>query len=145
MSRLADIGIDAGQVARAADGDPLARRALYDAVAGPVFALVMRIVRDRATAEDLFQDVMETMFRRLGAWRGEAPLGFWVRQIAVRRCLMHLRSPGSVHGTRSAICCTTPNRPRARRRWPSSSTWSGRSRDCRRLRVPCSGCTTRKG
>ena len=93
MSRFADIGVDAAQVARAGAGDPGARRALYDAVSGPVFALVMRVVRDRATAEDLFQDVMETLFRRLADWRDEAPFGFWVRQIAVRRCLMHLRSP----------------------------------------------------
>ncbi|MDR2215919.1 MAG: sigma-70 family RNA polymerase sigma factor [Nevskiaceae bacterium] len=93
MGRFADIDIDAALVARAAAGDPPARQALYDAVAGPVFALVRRIVRERATAEDLFQDVLEQMYRRLTSWRNEAPFGFWVRQIAVRRCLMHLRSP----------------------------------------------------
>lgn len=93
MSRFSEISIDAGLVARAHAGDPPARRAVYDVVAGPVFALVHRIVRDRTTAEDLFQDAMETLFQRLGSWRGEAPFGYWVRQIALRRCLMHLRSP----------------------------------------------------
>ena len=82
----------AGLAAQAVAGDKAARRALYDAVAGPVFALVL-IVRERATAEDLFQDVLEQMYRQLPAWRDEAPFGFWVRQIAMRRCLMHLRSP----------------------------------------------------
>ena len=93
MSRFGDIAVDAGLVARAAAGESVARRAIYDAVAGPSFALVRSIVRDRFAAEDLFQDAMETMFRRLDSWRGEAPFGFWVRQIALRRCLMHRRSP----------------------------------------------------
>lgn len=93
MGRFRDMDIDAGLAARAVAGDAAARRAIYDAVAGPVFALVLRIVRERATAEDLFQDVLEQLFRRLPGWRNEAPFGFWVRQIAMRRCLMHLRSP----------------------------------------------------
>ncbi len=33
------------------------------------------------------------VFERLGSFRGEAPLGAWVRQVAVTRCLMYLRSP----------------------------------------------------
>ena len=34
-----------------------------------------------------------TVFERLDSFRGEAPLGAWVRQVAVTRCLMYLRSP----------------------------------------------------
>jgi RNA polymerase sigma-70 factor (ECF subfamily) len=33
------------------------------------------------------------VYGRLESYRGEAPLGAWARQIAVSRCLMHLRSP----------------------------------------------------
>ena len=33
------------------------------------------------------------VFQSLGSFRGEAPLGAWVRQIAVSKCLMYLRSP----------------------------------------------------
>lgn len=36
---------------------------------------------------------MLLFFERLAQFRGEAPLGAWLRQIAVSRCLMHLRSP----------------------------------------------------
>ena len=32
-------------------------------------------------------------YERLSQFRGEAPLGAWLRQIALTRCLMHLRSP----------------------------------------------------
>jgi RNA polymerase sigma-70 factor (ECF subfamily) len=36
---------------------------------------------------------MMAVFERIGSFRGEAPLGAWVRQVAVTRCLMYLRSP----------------------------------------------------
>ena len=41
----------------------------------------------------LFRSTMMTVFQRLASFRGEAPLGAWVRQIAVSKCLMYLRSP----------------------------------------------------
>jgi RNA polymerase sigma-70 factor (ECF subfamily) len=50
-------------------------------------------VGNRALAEDLFQDTMMAVFERIGSFRGEAPLGAWVRTIAITRCLMYLRSP----------------------------------------------------
>ena len=61
--------------------------------AAGAFALTRRLVGNRAVAEDLFQDTMMVLFQRLGDFRGEAPLGIWLRQIAVTRCLMYLRSP----------------------------------------------------
>jgi RNA polymerase sigma-70 factor (ECF subfamily) len=36
---------------------------------------------------------MMALFQRLAEFRGEAPLGAWLRQIAVSKCLMFLRSP----------------------------------------------------
>jgi RNA polymerase sigma-70 factor (ECF subfamily) len=58
-----------------------------------VFALVRRLVPGRAAAEDVFQDCMIALLRKLPQFRGEAPLGAWARQVALRHCLMHLRSP----------------------------------------------------
>jgi RNA polymerase sigma-70 factor (ECF subfamily) len=58
-----------------------------------VFGLIRRLVRSRAAAEDVFQDCMIGLLDHLGDYRGEAPFGAWVRQIATRHCLMHLRSP----------------------------------------------------
>jgi RNA polymerase sigma-70 factor, ECF subfamily len=93
MSRLADIPISDELVAQARGGDEEAQAAIYRAVGPAVFALIRRLVGNRAVAEDLFQDTMMALFQRLGDFRGEAPLGAWVRQIAVTRSLMHLRSP----------------------------------------------------
>jgi RNA polymerase sigma factor (sigma-70 family) len=93
VSRLADIPISEGLIAQARGGDEAAQAAIYRAMAPAVFALIRRLVGNRAVAEDLFQDTMMALFQRLGDFRGEAPLGAWLRQIAVTRCLMYLRSP----------------------------------------------------
>jgi RNA polymerase sigma factor (sigma-70 family) len=36
---------------------------------------------------------MMTAYESLSTFRGEAPLGAWVKRIAVSKCLMYLRSP----------------------------------------------------
>jgi RNA polymerase sigma-70 factor (ECF subfamily) len=93
VARLAEIQVDERVIADARCGDERAQCMLYDALAPATFGLIYRIVRVRAAAEDLFQDTMITLYERLDGFRGEAPLGAWVRQIAVSKCLMHLRSP----------------------------------------------------
>src|SRR5690606_3347735 len=92
-SRFLAITVDPDCLSRAGAGDRDAQREVYERTAGPVFALVRRLVPGRAAAEDVFQDCMITLLDRVGDFRGEAPFGAWVRQVAVRHCLMHLRSP----------------------------------------------------
>lgn len=93
MSRFLDIPVDAECLRLAAAGDRDAQRLIYGQLAGPVFALIRRMVTPRAAAEDVFQDCMVSLLRSLPGYRGDAPFGAWVRQIALRQCLMHLRSP----------------------------------------------------
>lgn len=93
MSRFLDIPVDAECLRLAAAGDREAQRLLYGQVAGPAFALIRRMVVPRAAAEDVFQDAMVSLLRNLPGYRGEAPFGAWVRQIALRQCFMHRRSP----------------------------------------------------
>ena len=93
MSRLAEIPIPEELIARARGGEEAAQAEIYRAVGPAVFALIRRLVGNKAVAEDLFQDTMMAVFQRLGDFRGEAPLGAWLRQIAVTRSLMYLRSP----------------------------------------------------
>jgi len=93
MSRFLDIPLDQDCLRLAAAGDRAAQRQLYQQVASPVFALILRLVPQRSAAEDVFQDCMVGLLRHLPTFRGEAPFGAWVRQIALRQCLMHQRSP----------------------------------------------------
>ena len=93
VSRLSEIAISEELIARARGGEEAAQAAIYRGIGPAVFAITRRLVGNRAVAEDLFQDTMMTLFQRLGDFRGEAPLGIWLRQIAVTKCLMYLRSP----------------------------------------------------
>jgi RNA polymerase sigma-70 factor (ECF subfamily) len=101
MQRLAEIEVPDGELAAARAGDREARRVLFERVAPGAFAIIRRLVRHQATAEDLLQDTLIAMFEHLADFRGEAPFGIWVRSIAVSRCLMTFRSPW--HRAREAL------------------------------------------
>jgi RNA polymerase sigma factor (sigma-70 family) len=88
------------QVAAAAAGDLRAQAAIYRTFCDPVFALASRILGRREAAEEVLQDTFVEVLRHLSKFRGEAPLGAWIRSIAVNKCLMHFRS-GWVRYSRS--------------------------------------------
>ena len=119
VSRLTEIAVAEDTVLKARCGEQSAQAHIYEVLAPAVHGLIRRIVGNRALAEDLFQDTMMTVFERLDSFRGEAPLGAWVRQIAVTRCLMYLRSPW--HRARLALdrpdeLPSDPPRPESRAR-----------------------------
>lgn len=93
MSRFLAIELGEDCLRRAAAGDRAAQQQVYERTAGPAFALVRRILRNPAAAEDVFQDCMVQLLAALPGFRGEAPFGAWARQVVLRGCLMHLRSP----------------------------------------------------
>ena len=90
---MADTGVPDEVLARACAGDDAAREAIYRIFAPATLTLIRRLVGQQALAEDIFQDTMMTLYERLPQFRREAPLGAWLRQIALSRCLMCLRSP----------------------------------------------------
>ena len=100
MTRLAETTVSDEVLAQACAGQQAARAALYAALAPATLTLIRRMVGQRALAEDIFQDTMMSFYERLPQFRREAPLGAWLRQIAIRRCLMQLRSPW----TRARLC-----------------------------------------
>ncbi len=78
------------QVAR---GDDAAFERVYDRLSGPVFGLVRRVVRDRAQAEEVAQEVMVEVWRtaaRFDPARGTALS--WVLTMAHRRAVDRVRS-----------------------------------------------------
>lgn len=92
MSKFTDIQIEPGIVRRAARGEPKAHEIIYRAFATPVYSLCLRFTRVPAQAEDLLQETFIEVMRSIGRFRGEAPLGAWIRRIAVSKALMFLRS-----------------------------------------------------
>jgi RNA polymerase sigma factor (sigma-70 family) len=112
MSRFLAITLTEDCLRRAGAGDRAAQRMVYDEAAGPVFALIRRLVRSHAAAEDVFQDCMVCLLRQLPQFRGEAPFGAWARQVALRQCLMFLRSPWQ--RARQALVAVLPGDEEAR-------------------------------
>lgn len=92
MSKFTDIEIDPAIVRRAARGDTRALDIIYRAFCSPVYSICLRFTRVPAHAEDLLQETFVEVIRSIRAFRGEAPLGCWIRRIAVTKALMFLRS-----------------------------------------------------
>jgi RNA polymerase sigma-70 factor, ECF subfamily len=77
---------------RFAAGDPDAFEALFRQYQGEVFRWIVRIVRNRATAEDLTVETFWRMYRaRVRFDVARSNCGGWLRRIATNVALDHLR------------------------------------------------------
>jgi RNA polymerase sigma-70 factor (ECF subfamily) len=92
MSKFTDIQIDPRIVQRAARGDVRAHEIIYRAFGTPVYSICLRFTRVPAHAEDLTQETFVEVIRSIRGFRGDAPVGAWIRRIAVSKALMFLRS-----------------------------------------------------
>ena len=92
MSKFNDIQIDPAIIKRAARGEAKAHEILYRAFATPVYSVCLRFTRVPTQAEDLLQETFIEIMRSIAAFRGDAPIGSWIRRIAVTKSLMFLRS-----------------------------------------------------
>jgi RNA polymerase sigma-70 factor, ECF subfamily len=82
-----------GLLDRVARGDQDAFEAVYDQLAGPVYGLIRKVVRDPAQSEEVTQEVLLEVWRtasRFDAARGSAST--WVMTIAHRRAIDRVRS-----------------------------------------------------
>lgn len=92
MSSRFDQGIPDGVLERARAGDRAAQAELFTAFSQPVFGLARRMLGRADLADDVMQETFIEVLNGLPKFRGEAPLGMWIRRIAVNECLMQLRS-----------------------------------------------------
>ena len=83
----------ADALGRVADGDRAAFRVVYDATSAKLFGVVLRILGDRQTAEDVLQDVYVTVWSRAGGFdAGRASPITWLATIARNRAIDRLRT-----------------------------------------------------
>ena len=82
-----DLQSDRNLTDRARRGEPAAWRAIYDSTCDRLFAFLCYQVGDRDEARDILQETYLQAFRKLDAYRGEAPLGVWLRAIALGRSI----------------------------------------------------------
>jgi len=57
----------------------------------PLFAFIMRMIDDQATAEDIFQDTWIRVIRNIGTFRGDCRFSTWLFQIALNLCRNQMR------------------------------------------------------
>jgi RNA polymerase sigma-70 factor, ECF subfamily len=82
-----------GLLTRVARGDHAAFEAVYDALAGPVYGLIHKVVRDAAQSEEVAQEVLLEVWRtaaRFDPAKGSAAT--WAMTIAHRRAVDRVRS-----------------------------------------------------
>ncbi len=82
-----DLRSDHDLAERARRGDAAAWRVIYDSTCDRLFAFLCYQIGDREEARDVLQETYLQAFRRLETYRGEAPIGVWLRSIALGRSI----------------------------------------------------------
>jgi RNA polymerase sigma-70 factor (ECF subfamily) len=94
----------AALIKKVADGDQSALTLLYDSTSRLVFGLILRVVTDRSTAEEVLLDVYTQVWRQASTYdasRG-APLA-WLMTIARTRGIDRLRSGKHEHQNKESL------------------------------------------
>lgn len=73
------------------DGDSTAFKTLFRRYRGPLFNFLLRRVRDRSRAEELYQDIWTKVIERCEEFRGDSKFSTWLYTIARNRCIDHAR------------------------------------------------------
>ena len=93
MANTGDLADDAALLQRIVARDAAAVGELYDRHARLLFNLILRVLRDRADAEDVLQDVFVNVWERAGSYNPAlgAPVA-WLVRIARNRAIDRLRA-----------------------------------------------------
>ena len=74
-------------------GERAALAAAYEVMAQNVMNLSMRILQDRAMAEEVLQDTFVDLLEKWQQIEARDRIPAWIRTVATNHCLMKLRSP----------------------------------------------------
>ncbi|HEY1916497.1 MAG TPA: RNA polymerase sigma factor [Streptosporangiaceae bacterium] len=83
---------DTTLVARARDGDAVSYEQLVLRYQGPMYRLALRMLGNRADAEDVVQEVFLSVWRRLGTLADDAAFVAWLYRMTTNRCLNVIRA-----------------------------------------------------
>lgn len=99
----------------AKSGDRRSQKAIYDMLSGKMYAVCLRYMGDRESAEDVLQDGFVTLFSKLESYSGEGSFEGWARKIFVNTALMSLRKKDALKGSEdvSAAWDITSDEPTA--------------------------------
>ena len=83
---------NADLLARLQAGDERAFRDLSYAYRTKIFQLAFRYLRNREDAEEVTQDVLFKVYRKVGSFRGDAALSSWIYRITFNAAMSRLRT-----------------------------------------------------
>lgn len=72
-------------------GQPEAQKELYQLYASQMLGICYRYTRSMQDAEDVLQEGFIKVFTKLGQFKGDGPLGAWIRKIMVHTAISHLQ------------------------------------------------------
>ena len=91
-ARSADAAASDGQLlARIARGDKDAVTALYRRLERPLFAFLVKTLRDREAAADVLNETMLDVWRQAGRFEGKSSVATWIYSIAHHKAISWLR------------------------------------------------------
>lgn len=99
-------------LALVARGDEAAFERLYDLMAGSVFGLIRRVVRDQAQSEEVFQEVMLEVWRTATRFDpGKGSANTWILTLTHRRAVDRVRSAQAATHREDHVARLDPARP----------------------------------
>src|SRR5499427_5576249 len=79
-------------LARLQSGDDRALADLAEAYGSKIYQLAFRYLRNKEDAEEITQDVLFKVYRKVGAFRGDAALSSWIYRITFNAAMSRLRT-----------------------------------------------------
>jgi RNA polymerase sigma-70 factor (ECF subfamily) len=117
---------DTALLARLQTGDEHALADLAEAYSSKIYQLAFRYLRNKEDAEEVTQDVLYKVYRKVSAFRGDAALSSWIYRITFNTAMSRLRTAkyqrSQDDDRRAAITDSDELTPAAR---PDVADWSG--------------------
>ena len=114
-------------LARLKSGDDRALGDLADAYSSKIYQLAFRYLRNKEDAEEITQDVLFKVYRKVDAFRGDAQLSSWIYRITFNAAMSRLRTARYQRAQaedRRAAAATEEDGSSAPSRTPDVADWS---------------------
>jgi RNA polymerase sigma-70 factor (ECF subfamily) len=89
---MRDLTNDGVLLERLKAGEEGALGDLADAYSAKIYQLAFRYLRNREDAEEITQDVLYKVYRKVGSFRGDAALSSWIYRITFNTAMSRLRT-----------------------------------------------------
>src|SRR6516165_3834939 len=92
VSDVSSVSSDARLLALLKAGDESGLRELATMYESKIYQLAFRYLRNREDAEEVTQDVLYKVYRKVDAFRGDAALSSWIYRITFNAAMSRLRT-----------------------------------------------------